>query len=292
MGNFEKMVVLAVLILSAVILAVSLDGKKGEVEAMGPLDAARARLEEEGPARPAAEGGEDAATPRLEREEAGAASRPGYLLNSTVEPDAPPVASDAAEATPFPDASAIGARTGSDRILRTTRGLEPSVMPDYMLYEVAANDTWNALALRFFGDGRYAENLRTANEGMDELRPGVKIFVPIRDLSEEAGTRAPLAPRDRVAGTEAPGPAKGAAPARTKAPIQPGETYEVQPGDNLSIISKRVYGTTTRWSLIYDANRDLLQSPDWLQVGMRLKIPEPDAKPSAAAKDPNRPRVR
>lgn len=49
--------------------------------------------------------------------------------------------------------------------------------------------------------------------------------------------------------------------------------YQVQPGDTLSSISRTVYGTSSRWESIFQANRDLLRSPNDLRVGQELRIP-------------------
>jgi nucleoid-associated protein YgaU len=56
------------------------------------------------------------------------------------------------------------------------------------------------------------------------------------------------------------------------------DTYVVQKGDSLwSIAAKpEIYGKATRWRRIFDANRDLLKSPDQLKAGMNLKIPRED----------------
>ena len=53
------------------------------------------------------------------------------------------------------------------------------------------------------------------------------------------------------------------------------DTYVVQKGDSLwSIAAKpEIYGKATRWRRIFDANRDLLKSPDRVRPGMTLKIP-------------------
>ncbi len=53
-----------------------------------------------------------------------------------------------------------------------------------------------------------------------------------------------------------------------------GRTVTVQSGDSLSSIAKRVYGSATKWRLIYEANRSKLTAPDALKVGMVLKVPE------------------
>ena len=56
------------------------------------------------------------------------------------------------------------------------------------------------------------------------------------------------------------------------------DTYVVQKGDSLwSIAAKpQVYGKATQWRRLFDANRDLLKSPDQVRPGMTLKIPRGD----------------
>ena len=49
--------------------------------------------------------------------------------------------------------------------------------------------------------------------------------------------------------------------------------YTIQPGDNLSKISVKVYGNPGRWMDIYQANKDKLSNPDDLRVGVELRIP-------------------
>jgi len=53
------------------------------------------------------------------------------------------------------------------------------------------------------------------------------------------------------------------------------DTYMVQQGDSLwSIAAKpEIYGKATRWRVLFDANRDLLKTPDSLKAGMTLSIP-------------------
>ena len=56
------------------------------------------------------------------------------------------------------------------------------------------------------------------------------------------------------------------------------DTYVVQKGDSLwSIAAKpEIYGKASKWRLIFDANRELLKSPDRVKAGMTLKIPRGD----------------
>ena len=51
------------------------------------------------------------------------------------------------------------------------------------------------------------------------------------------------------------------------------QTYTVQAGDTLSLISRRVYGVSNRWTEIYEANRDQLPSSNALKPGQVLRIP-------------------
>jgi nucleoid-associated protein YgaU len=49
------------------------------------------------------------------------------------------------------------------------------------------------------------------------------------------------------------------------------KTYTVQPGDNLSKISKHFYGDANKYGKIAQANN--LADPDKIKAGMELKIP-------------------
>lgn len=64
---------------------------------------------------------------------------------------------------------------------------------------------------------------------------------------------------------------KGAAPAQKSIKIT---SYTVEPKDTLQKISLKVYGTTKKWKKIYEANADQLKSPDRINVGRVLKIPQ------------------
>ena len=57
--------------------------------------------------------------------------------------------------------------------------------------------------------------------------------------------------------------------------------YLVRKGDTLSGIARRVLKDATRWPEIYVLNLDRLESPDRLQVGMKLRIPAPTTAPSS-----------
>ncbi len=59
-----------------------------------------------------------------------------------------------------------------------------------------------------------------------------------------------------------------------KAPVEiKTEQYTAQKGDTLQKISQRFYGTTKKWLKIYEANKDVLKSPDKVYPGQVLNIP-------------------
>ena len=52
--------------------------------------------------------------------------------------------------------------------------------------------------------------------------------------------------------------------------------HVVQAGDTLAAIAKRYYGDRSYWRAIFDANRDRLDDPSDMIVGMDLVIPYVD----------------
>jgi nucleoid-associated protein YgaU len=59
----------------------------------------------------------------------------------------------------------------------------------------------------------------------------------------------------------------------TPAPTGTFEKYTVQKGDTLQKISQKFYGTTKKWMKLYDANKDVLKSPNRVIPGQVLNIP-------------------
>lgn len=53
------------------------------------------------------------------------------------------------------------------------------------------------------------------------------------------------------------------------------DTYVVKKGDTLWSIAAdpAIFGDATRWRRLYEANRDVLKSPDQIRPGMTLRIP-------------------
>jgi nucleoid-associated protein YgaU len=51
--------------------------------------------------------------------------------------------------------------------------------------------------------------------------------------------------------------------------------HTVESGENLRKISKQYYKDANKYMKIFEANKDQLTNPDKIQVGQRLKIPNP-----------------
>ncbi len=49
--------------------------------------------------------------------------------------------------------------------------------------------------------------------------------------------------------------------------------YKVEKGDTLQKISRKFYGTTKKWTKIYEANKDVLSAPDKIYPGQLINVP-------------------
>jgi nucleoid-associated protein YgaU len=65
----------------------------------------------------------------------------------------------------------------------------------------------------------------------------------------------------------------------------------IQPGNNLWRISRVIYGTGTKYSLIYEANKDLIRNPDRIYPGQVFKTPDvvPPESIDPGRRDPLKP---
>ncbi len=51
------------------------------------------------------------------------------------------------------------------------------------------------------------------------------------------------------------------------------EYYVIQEGDTLSLIAKRYYGDAMAYPRIFEANREVIQDPDKIFPGQKIRIP-------------------
>ena len=117
---------------------------------------------------------------------------------------------------------------------------------------------------------RHAERLEVENQRLErEIRELRGANRRLREQWESAraaaggngGNTAATTGGGRAEGPPSPEPSPG--------------SYVVRPGDTLNSIARRAYGNPALWERIFDANRDLLRSPDDLRVGQELRLPPP-----------------
>ncbi len=144
-------------------------------------------------------------------------------------------------------------------------------------YVVQPGDTYADIAERKYGDRGLWELIAKANPAVKPtaLRPGKRIAVPARPDAKAAATEP------------SPAPTKPETPALAAGAPLP-KVYEVAGGDTLSGISKKLYNTARHANAIFEANRDKLDNPNDLRVGMKLALPEgvgrqENAAPAVAA---------
>jgi nucleoid-associated protein YgaU len=68
--------------------------------------------------------------------------------------------------------------------------------------------------------------------------------------------------------------AEAAAAAPKAAPPAADKIYVVKSGDTLSGIALEVYGNAGRWREIFEANRDVIDKPNLIRPGWKLRIPD------------------
>ena len=99
---------------------------------------------------------------------------------------------------------------------------------------------------------------------------------PAADNSQPAATPGVNVP---VVG-ELPGSTTGSeeaettsVPSASSSEVVAGGTYTVQKDDTLQKISKKVYGTYSKWYRIYKANKNKIKNPNFVKPGTVLTIP-------------------
>ncbi len=91
------------------------------------------------------------------------------------------------------------------------------------------------------------------------------------------------APSDSLEAENPPRPASAVSDQPSDWPIR--ESVVVESGDRLTLLAQKAYGSKVFWVYLFEANRDVLKSPNVLPAGARIKIPEIPA----ALLDMNRP---
>jgi len=133
---------------------------------------------------------------------------------------------------------------------------EAEALP-YRFHDVRSGESLTSICRRYYGDISLLEELARFN-GMEDPNA----------LSAGRRLRIPGA-ADLVRGSAA----DSTPPRRGQDREEPAQTYTVREGDSLSEIAQRLLGSAKKYALIFECNRDVLQSPDDIRSGMVLKIP-------------------
>jgi len=122
-----------------------------------------------------------------------------------------------------------------------------------------------------------SQGIQLQNLNMEGDKLLIRASAPSADLKNRVWDQIKLVDpsfSDLIADVQAPAAAAAAA-AAGGAPLTPAaRTYTVQPGDNLSKISKQFYGDANKYMKIFEANKDKLTDPDKVKAGMDLIIPQ------------------
>ena len=59
-------------------------------------------------------------------------------------------------------------------------------------------------------------------------------------------------------------------------PEEKAEIYEIVSGDTLGAIAKRYYGNPSKYMKIFEANRDIIDDPNKIYPGQKIRIPLDD----------------
>ena len=233
MGKVEKIAVLSVLFLIAVILVVSMT-------ADNPLEKENAAVLGEKP--PAAQ-----TAPQNPAPDQGLS-----LLSATVTPAVP----EPAPASPAPLAIPSGS------LLKTTEGLSAGFDSQRMLYTWQSGDSYVKVATKLYGVPAKFSVIQNANESREDIQPGEKILVPVYDAENVVEVAEKPAPKKTAAEESKSSPLSAS-----------GRSHTVKKGESLWKIAKAELGDANRCKDIYEINRDKLKSPEALRDGMQLRLP-------------------
>jgi nucleoid-associated protein YgaU len=166
-------------------------------------------------------------------------------------------------------AAPASAKTVSAPAASAPKSAAPAVLPasttpaakSDATYVVRNGDTLADIAQRQLGSAKRWPELVKLNPGLDPKN--LKIGTTIK--LGGAAAAAPLA--------EAPAQVAPVKTTGDKALASAARTHTEVAGDTLGAIAKKYLGSTARANDVYDANRDVLSSPNALKIGQVLRIP-------------------
>jgi nucleoid-associated protein YgaU len=160
------------------------------------------------------------------------------------------------------------------------KDIKPATSEDYVIKD---GDTFETIAQAKYGSKAFAGMIAEANPGLKPtaLRVGKHIVVPAKgpEKKEEAAVAKDVTPPPPATETTKPAPPKQPDALQV---VGTQKIYTVQPGDTLSGISVKVYNTSRHYQKIYETNKEQIEDPNTLQVGLKLVMPDLPSKAAAA----------
>ena len=129
-------------------------------------------------------------------------------------------------------------------------------------------------------DQKIEEHIRQSNPGIKDLKVKYKnsvVYLSGDAQSPDALQKAVLM-AGNVEGVESVNVDGIKVPAGMSAPkavetYQNMQYYVVQPGDTLSKIAERFYGSPSKYSRIFEANEEVIRNPNLIFPGQKIRIP-------------------
>ncbi|MDA0214886.1 MAG: LysM peptidoglycan-binding domain-containing protein [Planctomycetota bacterium] len=146
------------------------------------------------------------------------------------------------------------------------------------LHTLKDGETLYKICQTKYGNGNLWKELADFNKSTisnpTKLRKGTTIRLPSASVLRgevPAVAVAPIVPAQQLPAVTDPNQ-------QLQQQVQPVEQsttreYVIQKGDTLGAIAARELGTSKKWELIYDANRDRIKGPSDLKIGKPLRIP-------------------
>lgn len=146
-------------------------------------------------------------------------------------------------------------------------------------YVIRPGDTLSSIAASELGSMGLADNIFLLNRDVianpDHLTIGTRIKLP--PLVSETGrirTEIPPSGGMRQALSDSVAPAQVPAPVSTVGAVPEGtRVYRIRPGDTLSSIALRFYGSSSGWRFLYESNAATIPNPNQLVVGTEITVP-------------------
>jgi nucleoid-associated protein YgaU len=132
--------------------------------------------------------------------------------------------------------------------------------PMYPVHHVEPGESLTSICRRYYDDGALVAALASFNQvkDPDTVRAGHRLRIPpAAVLTDDAGSP----------------PAVGLKPRAGKANGATFTMHVVQKGESLAAVARRYLGSPAKWGEIARLNRDVIDDPDRLEVGTKLKVP-------------------